>query len=89
MSEEILENYDPEEQERLEKERQEQLEREQAEQERLEQARIEHENFLKSFPDTTVFYQELKEEGDVKWLCGTIKDAPLPNKKLFKKEGKE
>lgn len=27
------------------------------------------------FPEGTVFYQELKEEGDVKWLCGTIKDA--------------
>ena len=43
-----------------------------AEQERL---RREHEEYLNSFPDTTVFYQELKEEGDVKWLCGTIKDA--------------
>ena len=27
------------------------------------------------FPDTTVFYQELKEEGNVKWLCGTTKNA--------------
>ena len=43
-----------------------------AEQERL---RREHEEYLNSFPDTTVFYQELKEEGDVKWLCGTVKDA--------------
>ena len=40
-----------------------------------EQARIEHENFLKSFPDTTVFYQELREEGDVKWLCGVVTNA--------------
>ena len=40
-----------------------------------EQARIEHENMLKSFPETTVFYQELKEEGNVKWLCGTVKNA--------------
>lgn len=55
-------------------ERQEQ-ERQEAEERAREQARIEHENFLNSFPDTTVFYQELKEEGDVKWLCGTIKDA--------------
>ena len=62
------------EQERLEQERLE-LERQEAEEKAREQARIEHENFLNSFPDTTVFYQELKEEGDVKWLCGTIKDA--------------
>ena len=63
------------EQERQEAERQQELERQEAEEKAREQARIEHENFLKSFPDTTVFYQELKEEGDVKWLCGTIKDA--------------
>ena len=62
------------EQERLEQERLE-LERQEAEEKAREQARIEHENFLNSFPETTVFYQELKEEGDVKWLCGTIKDA--------------
>ena len=97
MSEEILENYDPEEQERLEKERQEQLEREEqerlqreqeererAEEEAREQARLqaiqEHENYLNSFPETTVFYQELKEEGDIKWLCGTIKDAHTADK---------
>ena len=63
------------EQERLEIERQEELERQEAEERAREQARIEHENFLKSFPETTVFYQELREEGDVKWLCGTVKDA--------------
>ena len=40
-----------------------------------EQERIEHENFLNSFPDTTVFYQELKQQDNVKWLGGTIKDA--------------
>ena len=62
------------EQERLEQERLEQ-ERIEAEEKAREQARIEHENFLNSFPDTTVFYQELKEEGDVKWLGGTVKDA--------------
>ena len=62
------------EQERLEQERLEQ-ERIEAEERAREQARIEHENFLNSFPETTVFYQELKEEGDVKWLCGTVKDA--------------
>ena len=76
------------EQERLEQERleQERLEQERLEQERIEaeerateqareQARIEHENYLNSFPDTTVFYQELKEQDNVKWLCGTVKDA--------------
>ena len=62
------------EQERLEQERIE-AERQEAEERAREQARIEHENYLKSFPETTVFYQELKEEGDVKWLCGTVKDA--------------
>ena len=40
-----------------------------------EQERIEHENMLKSFPDSTVFYQELREEGDVKWLCGVVTNA--------------
>ena len=63
------------EQERIEAERQAEIERQEAEEKAREQARIEHENYLKSFPDTTVFYQELKEEGNVKWLCGTIKDA--------------
>ena len=63
------------EQERLEQERQAEIKRQEAEEKAREQARIEHENFLNSFPDTTVFYQELKEEGDVKWLCGTVKDA--------------
>lgn len=62
------------EQERQEQERLEQ-ERIEAEERAREQARIEHENFLNSFPETTVFYQELKQEGDVKWLCGTVKDA--------------
>ena len=63
------------EQERIEAERRAEIERQEAEEKAREQARIEHENYLKSFPDTTVFYQELKEEGDVKWLCGTVKDA--------------
>ena len=43
-----------------------------AEQERL---RREHEEYLNSFPETTVFYQELREEEGVKWLCGTTKNA--------------
>ena len=63
------------EQERLEQERQQEIERQEAEERARERARIEHENYLKSFPETTVFYQELKEEGNVKWLCGTTKDA--------------
>ena len=67
------------EQERLEQERLEQ-ERIEAEEKAREQERIEHENFLNSFPETTVFYQELKEEGDVKWLCGTLKDAYLADR---------
>ena len=85
MSEEILENYDPEEQERLEKERQEQLEREEQErleQERIEaeerareQARIEHENMLKSFPDTTVFYDRIIETDTYKCLGSWTKSA--------------
>ena len=48
-----------------------------------EQKRIEHENMLKSFPETTVFYQELKEEGDVKWLCGTVTNAALADRLGF------
>ena len=63
------------EQERIEAERQQEIERQEAEEKAREQARIEHENFLNSFPDTTVFYQELKEQDNVKWLCGTVKDA--------------
>lgn len=63
------------EQERIEAERQAEIERQEAEERAREQARIEHENFLNSFPETTVFYRELKEEDNVKWLCGTVKDA--------------
>lgn len=39
-----------------------------------EQARIAHENFLKSFPATTVFYDRILEEGNVKRLGAWIKD---------------
>ena len=78
MTEELndveVSEIDTEEQERLEQERLEQ-ERQEAEERAREQARIEHENFLNSFPETTVFYQELKEQDNVKWLCGTVKDA--------------
>ena len=57
------------EQERLrreqeERERAEEEARLKAEEEAREQARIEHENFLKSFPDTTVFYRDLLENKD-------------------------
>ena len=61
------------EQERLEQERLE-LERQETEERAREQARIEHENFLKSFPDTTVFYDVILTSGDVKWLGQYVKD---------------
>ena len=71
------EQREREEQEQREREEQERLqrEREEAEEKAREQARIEHENYLNSFPETTVFYQELREVDNVKWLCGTVKDA--------------
>ena len=57
------------EQERLrreqeERERAEEEARLKAEEEAREQARIEHENMLKSFPETTVFYRDLLENKD-------------------------
>lgn len=39
-----------------------------------EQKRIEHENMLKSFPDTTVFYRDLLDEGNIKKLGMATKD---------------
>lgn len=48
-----------------------------------EQKRIEHENMLKSFPETTVFYQELKEQDNVKWLCGVVTNAALADQLGF------
>ena len=45
-----------------------------AEQERLRQ---EHEEYLNSFPDTTVFYRDLLVKGNVKSLGMPIKDARL------------
>lgn len=74
---EVIENEQAQiqaEQERLEQERLE-LERIEAEERAREQARLEHENYLNSFPDTTVFYQGLREQDNVKWLCGTVKDV--------------
>ena len=40
-----------------------------------ERARIEHENYLNSFPDTTVFFNEIIDRGDVKSLGNWVKDA--------------
>lgn len=48
---------------------------EQARLEAEERARIEHENFLNSFPDTTVFFNEIIDRGDVKSLGQWVKDA--------------
>ena len=48
-----------------------------AEQERL---RREHEEYLNSFPDTTVFYRDLLVKGNVKSLGMPIKDARLAEK---------
>ena len=48
-----------------------------AEQERL---RKEHEEYLNSFPDTTVFYRDLLVNGNVKSLGMPIKDARLAEK---------
>ena len=48
-----------------------------AEQERLRQ---EHEEFLNSFPETTVFYRDLLVNGNVKSLGMPIKDARLAEK---------
>ena len=39
-----------------------------------EQERIEHENMLKSFPETTVFYRDLLVKGNVKSLGMATKD---------------
>ena len=48
-----------------------------AEQERLRQ---EHEEYLNSFPETTVFYRDLLVKGNVKSLGMPIKDARLAEK---------
>ena len=48
-----------------------------AEQERL---RREHEEYLNSFPETTVFYRDLIVNGNVKSLGMPIKDARLAEK---------
>ena len=40
-----------------------------------EQARQEHENFLNSFPETTVFYDKIIINGDVQHLAGYVRNA--------------
>ena len=42
-----------------------------------EQKRIEHENFLKSFPEGTIFYQDFKDLGDIKYLEGVTDNPAL------------
>ena len=81
LNEEQVETVETEE-ERLVREEQERLQREQEERERAEeQARIEHDNYLKSFPETTVFYRDLLENADgSKSLGMPIKDARLAEK---------
>lgn len=48
---------------------------EQARLEAEERARLEHEAMLAAFPETTVFYNEIIDRGDVKSLGQWIKDA--------------
>lgn len=48
---------------------------EQARLEAEERARLEHEAMLAAFPDTTVFYNEIIDRGEVKSLGQWVKDA--------------
>ena len=74
MTEEIIENevseIDTEEQERLERE---------------EQARKEHEALLNSFPEGTIFYQDLIEQDGYKWLGGVTDQPSLADQLGFLK----
>ena len=86
---EEVSEIDTEEQERIERERiereeqerlqREQEERERAEEEAREQARLqaiqEHENYLNSFPETTVFYDRIIETDTYKCLGSWTKSA--------------
>lgn len=87
MSDEVLnenkeqvETVEPSEteEERLQREEQERLQREQEERERAEQERLraiqEHEEYLNSFPDTTVFYERILETDTYKVLAGTTRN---------------
>ena len=58
-------------QERLMREEQERFE---AEEQAREQARFEHERFLDSFPETTVFYDRILSDGDTQWLGQYVRD---------------
>lgn len=51
------------------------MEAEQARLEAEERARLEHEAMLAAFPETTVFYNEIIDRGDVKSLGQWVKDA--------------
>lgn len=56
-------------------------ERQQAEEETSEElARQEHENFLNSFPETTVFYDKIIINGDVQYLAGYVRNAHTAEK---------
>lgn len=56
------------------------MEAEQARLEAEERARIEHENFLNSFPETTVFYDKIIINGDVQHLAGYVRNAHAAEK---------
>lgn len=51
------------------------IEAEQARLEAEERARLEHEAMLAAFPETTVFYNEIIDRGEVKSLGQWVKDA--------------
>ena len=51
------------------------MEAEQARLEAEERARLEHEAMLAAFPDSTVFFNEIIDRGDVKSLGQWVKDA--------------
>lgn len=53
------------------------LEAEQARLEAEERARLEHEAMLAAFPETTVFYNEVIDRGEVKSLGQWVKDAHI------------
>lgn len=76
MTDEQIADYERlqrEEQERLAAEREEQA-RLEAEEQAREQARLEHEKFLDSFPETTVFYDRILSDGDAQWLGLYVRD---------------
>lgn len=77
MTDEQIADYERlqrEEQERLAAEREEQA-RLEAEEQAREQARLEHERFLDSFPNTTVFYDRILSDGDAQWLGLYVRDS--------------